>query len=225
MRRDEAARIAPRPDRFPGDGRAGALGRRRPCRASTTAGIEDRLINRVLLAGLRLAASVAADRCLRIKAERLADRLGETVAPIRLDRQVFRRLAGEMDRTTRPYEPAVSLIRILHEGGGLSLDDDEAGPSSARLPLRHEPILPGPPGEVPGRQPPRARRPIGAPTHGDDRLRPRLEPPPQPGPDASPGLRGVRRGRRPWRSWMRSIGTSGRTRCPGTCSTSLPSMR
>ncbi len=34
-----------------------------------------------------------------------------------------------MDRTTRAYEPAISIIRILHEGGGLSLDDGEAGPS------------------------------------------------------------------------------------------------
>ena len=89
---------------------------------------EDRLINRVLLAGLRLAASVVADRGLSVKAGRLADLLGETVASIRLERQVFRRLAGEMDRMTRPYEPAVSLIRILYESGGLSLGKGEVGP-------------------------------------------------------------------------------------------------
>ena len=88
---------------------------------------EDRLINRVLLAGLRLAASVAVDRGLRVRARRLADLLGEGISPIRLDRQVFRRLAGEMDRTTRAYEPAVSLIRILHEGGGLSLGEVRPG--------------------------------------------------------------------------------------------------
>jgi 5-methylcytosine-specific restriction enzyme subunit McrC len=34
-----------------------------------------------------------------------------------------------MDRMTRPYEPAVSLIRILHEAGGLSLGEGEAAPS------------------------------------------------------------------------------------------------
>ncbi|WP_165251995.1 McrC family protein [Paludisphaera soli] len=89
----------------------------------------DRLINRVLLAGLRLAASVAADRGLRVRARRLADLLGEGISPTRLDREVFRRLAGEMDRTTRPYEPAVSLVRILHEGGGPSLGEEPAGPS------------------------------------------------------------------------------------------------
>ena len=41
---------------------------------------QDRLINRVLLAGVRLAASVAADRGLRLRARRLADVLGETIA-------------------------------------------------------------------------------------------------------------------------------------------------
>jgi 5-methylcytosine-specific restriction enzyme subunit McrC len=90
---------------------------------------EDRMINRVLLAGVRLAASVARDRRLRLTANRVGDLLGETITPIRLDRQVLRRLEGEMDRTTRAYEPAISLIRILHEGGGLSLDDGEIGPS------------------------------------------------------------------------------------------------
>jgi 5-methylcytosine-specific restriction enzyme subunit McrC len=90
---------------------------------------QDRLINRVLLAGVRLAASVAADRGLRHRARRLADVLGETIGPVRLDRQVFRTLAGEMDRMTRPYEPAVSLIRILHEAGGLSLGEGEGGPT------------------------------------------------------------------------------------------------
>jgi 5-methylcytosine-specific restriction enzyme subunit McrC len=91
---------------------------------------EDRLVNRVLLAGLRLAASVAVDRGLRARAERLGDRLQETIAPIRLDRPVFQRLASEMDRTTRPYDASVSLIRILHEASGLSLEDGEPGPST-----------------------------------------------------------------------------------------------
>ncbi|OJW13120.1 MAG: hypothetical protein BGO49_20190 [Planctomycetales bacterium 71-10] len=89
---------------------------------------ENRLINRVLLAGLRLAASLAGDRGLRSRLGRLGDRLGETVTSVRLDRRVFVRLEAEMDRTTRAYEPAVSIIRILHEGGGLSLDEGEAGP-------------------------------------------------------------------------------------------------
>ena len=91
---------------------------------------EDRLVNRVLLAGLRLAASVAVDRGLRARAGRLGDRLEETVAPIRLDDAIFRRLESEMDRTTRSYEASIALIRILYDAAGLSLEDGEAGPSS-----------------------------------------------------------------------------------------------
>lgn len=88
---------------------------------------EDHLINRALLAGLRLAASVTGDQGLRFRVGRLVDRLADKIAPIRLDRQVFARLEAEMDRMTRAYEPAISLIRILHEGGGLSQKDDKAG--------------------------------------------------------------------------------------------------
>jgi 5-methylcytosine-specific restriction enzyme subunit McrC len=91
---------------------------------------EDRLINRVLLAGLRLAASLDVDRGLRMRAGRLVDVLAESISPIRLDRQVFRRLEGEMDRTTKAYEPAISLTRILADAGGISL----GGQTGSRLP-------------------------------------------------------------------------------------------
>jgi 5-methylcytosine-specific restriction enzyme subunit McrC len=87
---------------------------------------QDRLINRVLQAGLRLGASLASDRELKATAIRLADQLGASIARIRLDRQVFRRLSGEMDRMTRHYEAAISLVHILYEGGGLSLDEATA---------------------------------------------------------------------------------------------------
>jgi 5-methylcytosine-specific restriction enzyme subunit McrC len=74
---------------------------------------ENSLVNRVLLAGLRLGAALDVDRSLRVRAGRLADLIAESVSPIRLDRQVFSRLEGIMDRTTRAYEPAISLIRLL----------------------------------------------------------------------------------------------------------------
>jgi 5-methylcytosine-specific restriction enzyme subunit McrC len=91
---------------------------------------EDRLINQVLLSGLRLASSLDVDRGLRIRTARLGDLLGESVSPVRLDRRVFRRLASEMDRTTRAYKPAISIIQILAEAGGQSL----GGEAGLRLP-------------------------------------------------------------------------------------------
>jgi 5-methylcytosine-specific restriction enzyme subunit McrC len=91
---------------------------------------ENSLVNRVLLAGLKLGAALDVDRSLRVRAGRLADLIGESVSPIRLDRQVFTRLDGSMDRTTRAYEPAISLIRILADAEGISLD----GETGTRLP-------------------------------------------------------------------------------------------
>jgi 5-methylcytosine-specific restriction enzyme subunit McrC len=91
---------------------------------------ENSLVNRVLLAGLRLGAALDVDRSLRVRAGRLADLIAESVSPVRLDRQVFARLDGSMDRTTRAYEPAISLIRILADAQGVSLGR-ETGP---RLP-------------------------------------------------------------------------------------------
>jgi 5-methylcytosine-specific restriction enzyme subunit McrC len=91
---------------------------------------ENTLINRALLSGLRLVASLDVDRSLRVRAERLTGFLGDSVLPIRLDHHAFRRLEGKMDRTTKPYEPALSIIRILAESGGLSL----SGRTGPRLP-------------------------------------------------------------------------------------------
>jgi 5-methylcytosine-specific restriction enzyme subunit McrC len=91
---------------------------------------ENSLVNRVLLAGLKLATTLDVDRSLRVGSGRLADLIAESVSPIRLDRQVFARLDGSMDRTTRAYEPAILLIRILADAEGVSLGG-ETGP---RLP-------------------------------------------------------------------------------------------
>jgi 5-methylcytosine-specific restriction enzyme subunit McrC len=88
---------------------------------------EDNPVNRVLLAGLRLAANLASDRVLRMRARRIAGLLGESVSTIRLERDTLRRLRASMDRLTRAYEPAVAIIEILHESRGTALDG--AGPA------------------------------------------------------------------------------------------------
>jgi 5-methylcytosine-specific restriction enzyme subunit McrC len=93
--------------------------------------IEDCLVNQVLLAGLRLGARLTTDLVLRTTLRRLAGRLQEQVSPIRLDRSIFKRLAYEMDRLTRAYAGAITLIEVLAEGAGITLDD---GQSRGQLP-------------------------------------------------------------------------------------------
>jgi 5-methylcytosine-specific restriction enzyme subunit McrC len=83
--------------------------------------IEDALINRVLLAGLGLAASVASDLALRRESRRLASLLGESVTPTRLDADVLSRTTRNLDRLTAVYEPALTLIRLLWDSQGVSL--------------------------------------------------------------------------------------------------------
>lgn len=93
--------------------------------------LEDSLLNQVLLAGLRLAASVASDMGLRRSSRRLASQLEEQVSSIHLGSAVLERVSARMNRLTRAYEPAVAIIRLLHEGSGVSFD---GAPTSLRLP-------------------------------------------------------------------------------------------
>jgi 5-methylcytosine-specific restriction enzyme subunit McrC len=88
--------------------------------------IEDCLVNQVLLAGLRLGARLTADLVLRATLRRLMGWLQEQVTPITLDRSIFKRLAHEMDRLTRAYTGAITLIEVLAEGSGTTLDDGQS---------------------------------------------------------------------------------------------------
>jgi 5-methylcytosine-specific restriction enzyme subunit McrC len=93
--------------------------------------IEDCLVNQVLLAGLRLGARLTTDIVLRATLRRLAGWLQEQVSPITLEQQILKRLHREMDRLTRAYHGAITLIELLAEAEGISLDKS---PLQAPLP-------------------------------------------------------------------------------------------
>ncbi|NLF75679.1 MAG: restriction endonuclease [Chloroflexi bacterium] len=86
--------------------------------------LEDRLVNQVVLAGLHLAVCLTDDLVLRARLRRLAAVLAETVSPIRLSADVMRRLDRELSRLTVAYEPALTLIALLLESAGITLEDD-----------------------------------------------------------------------------------------------------
>jgi 5-methylcytosine-specific restriction enzyme subunit McrC len=79
----------------------------------------DVLLNRVLLAGLRLAGSLAAATETRMAVLRPARALAELAAATRLDASTFRRARGAMNRLTQAYEPSFTLIKLLMEGRGI----------------------------------------------------------------------------------------------------------
>lgn len=82
--------------------------------------IDDSLLNRVLLAGAHLAASITNDVSLRRDSHRLAMVLEENVTTIPLSTANLDRVPMSLNRMTAAYSSAVSLIRLLWESQGVS---------------------------------------------------------------------------------------------------------
>lgn len=109
--------------------RDGIVSAKLPCRYHPR--VEDCLHNRVLLAGLRLAAEIARDRDLRSDLRRTAAILEDDISRIAVNAPLIDRLRRQMNRLTVAYEPAISLIEILISSSGVSL---EGAPQEPRLP-------------------------------------------------------------------------------------------
>lgn len=86
--------------------------------------LEDCLVNQVVFAGVRLGACITNDEQLRVRLNRLAGLLKDDISHIVLDRHVLRRLHREMDRLTAAYMPSITIIEMLFDSMGISLDKD-----------------------------------------------------------------------------------------------------
>lgn len=93
-----------------------------PCRHYPR--IEDTLLNQVLVAGLKLAGSVASSVTLRRESRRLATQVEEQVSPINLNSAVMNQVARQLNRLTKSYESAMSIIRLLVEAQGVTLEGE-----------------------------------------------------------------------------------------------------
>ena len=91
-----------------------------PCQHSPR--LEDTLLNRVLLAGLRHAGTVASLLDLRRESRRLASLMEEQVTRINLDATVFDQATRRLTRLSTAYVPALSIIRLLVESQGIVLE-------------------------------------------------------------------------------------------------------
>ena len=100
-----------------------------PCRHCPR--VEDTLLNRVLVAGLLLAGSLASDVALRRESKRLAARAADDVSAITLNSSVMDRVARELNRLTKSYQPSMSIIRLLVESQGIAF---EGKATASRLP-------------------------------------------------------------------------------------------
>lgn len=81
----------------------------------------DTLLNRVLLGGLKVAASVASAIELRRESRELVSLMQEQVSSIQLDATVLNRAMRQMNRLTTAYSAALTIIQLLIEAQGISL--------------------------------------------------------------------------------------------------------
>jgi len=82
--------------------------------------IEDTSLNRVLLAGLKMAASMAGSVELRRESRKVAALMDERVSPMRLDLDGLCRIQRGMNRLNAAYEPSMTIIRMLFESQGIA---------------------------------------------------------------------------------------------------------
>lgn len=84
--------------------------------------VVDTFLNRVLMAGLRLAGSLASLVDLRRDSRRLASLMEEQVSSINLNAAVLDQAARQMNRLSAAYVPSLSIIRLLVEAQGIVLE-------------------------------------------------------------------------------------------------------
>ncbi len=84
--------------------------------------LEDTILNRVLLSGLKLAGSVASLLDLRRESIRLASFMAERVSRISLEASVLDKADKALTRLSAPYAPVLSIIRLLVESQGVVLE-------------------------------------------------------------------------------------------------------
>jgi 5-methylcytosine-specific restriction enzyme subunit McrC len=93
--------------------------------------LEDNLLNQTLLAGLKYAVRLTNDLSLKTQLRSLIQVLEDEVSFIRLDLHMLARAGRSIDRLTYAYQPALTIIELLLEAEGISLESDV---SKVRLP-------------------------------------------------------------------------------------------
>ncbi|NOK06669.1 MULTISPECIES: McrC family protein [Myxococcus] len=90
--------------------------------------------NRMVRAGLKLAADAAYSPALRAELARTERYWGEVCGSMVLDAACLRRLEHGLTRLTAAYAPILRLVSLLHEGRGMSDSLEDLAPGEERLP-------------------------------------------------------------------------------------------
>lgn len=86
---------------------------------------EDHLLNKVVLAGLKMCIFLANDRNLIVKLKQLCSYLSQSISDVTLTRQMIQKAGNQINRLTENYLPLLEMISILLENQGIKLEGDE----------------------------------------------------------------------------------------------------
>ena len=92
---------------------------------------EDTCINRALHGGLEMAAGMTLDHELSGHVRRLAKSFAASITPRKLDAAGFDEAWHSLDRRTRTYQPALTLIKMLLNTQGAALTDEASSVAAA----------------------------------------------------------------------------------------------
>lgn len=84
---------------------------------------ENNILNKILLAGLKLGLKLVLDSCLKVKIQRLCSNLEENIDNITLTRGNLQLARNSINRLTGRYSAVLEIINILYESQGIQLED------------------------------------------------------------------------------------------------------
>jgi len=84
---------------------------------------EDQILNRTMLAGLKLALKIVQDNNLKVNLRRLCSTLEETIGDVPLTRTGLRHARNHINRLTDRYTAVFEIINILYESQGIQFED------------------------------------------------------------------------------------------------------
>ncbi|MHB8135054.1 MAG: McrC family protein [Anaerolineaceae bacterium] len=85
--------------------------------------LEDNILNRTILAGLNFATTLTNDLSIKTHLRRTSQILGQIISRLPLSSQLFNKANLFSNRQTFAYKPALTIIQILLESQGVSLEE------------------------------------------------------------------------------------------------------
>lgn len=84
---------------------------------------EDNILNRIMLAGLKLGLKLVFNKSLKIKIQRLCNFMDDDISDIKLNRDTLKLAKNNINRLTGRYSSLIEIINILYQSQGIELNN------------------------------------------------------------------------------------------------------